>query len=24
MATLGSRSLYHMGNAIRLAAVDAR
>jgi CO/xanthine dehydrogenase Mo-binding subunit len=24
MATLGSRSLYHMGNAIRLAAEDAR
>jgi len=24
MATLGSRSLYHMGNAVRLAAEDAR
>src|SRR5437764_14806103 len=24
MATLGSRSLFHMGNAIRLAAEDAR
>ena len=24
MATLGSRSLFHMGNAVKLAAEDAR